>query len=260
MPMRRFGFLVFFVLWVGTLGSRVFAVGFKVYGYMTRKQGEIEFIYFNNYFAKSDLSQSFFGKTVDKEGHFSHSLEIEYGFTDRWTVAVYLDFEQPKGEGVKYTRTRGVFFRYRFFERGDRFFDTAVYFEYYLPKKCYKDEEELEVRLILEKEMGKFKIALNPMFEKATSGSEVGEGLKFNYASGLYYHFSQSIRGGLEFYGKMGELGRLDFRRMSGQRHWLFPSFKFKFPGRIGLDVGAGFGLTEASDDLIVKAILSVVR
>lgn len=233
------------------------AAGFKVYGYKTRKQGEIELVYFNNFFAKSDLMQSFFGKTVEKKGHLSHSLEIEYGFTNRWTVSAYVDFEQPEGQGIRYTRMRSVFFRYRFFEKGDRFLDAAIYCEYYLPRKRYKNEEELEIKLILEKETGPFTIDLNPSVEKATSGPEIGEGLKFNYASGVYHNLSPKVRAGLEFYGKIGELGAPE--EMRRQRHWIFPALKVKLPKRIGWDIGAGFGLTEASDDVVLKSITSIV-
>ena len=235
----------------------VSAAGFKVYGYKTRKQGELELVYFNNYYLQSNLPpQTFFGEVVDKEGHFSHSFEIEYGFTPRWTVSAYFDFEQPDGKSFKYTQMRGVFFRYRFFEKGDRFFDTAVYMEYYIPKKSYKNEEELEVKVILEKDFGKFRLVMNPAFEKALSGPEVQEGLKLNYAKALYLHASSKIRLGLEFFGKMGELNSL--KAFKDQRHWIFPSIKLKLPKHIGLDVGTGFGLTDSSDDLIIKGILSV--
>lgn len=230
---------------------------FKVYGYGTRQRGEVELVYFNDFYARSDLMKSYFGKAVDKEGLFSHSLEIEYGFTDRWTVSAYLDFEQPKDEEFEFTRFRGVFFRYRFFEKDERFINTAVYLEYYIPRKKYKNEEELEIRLILEKEFGRFKITLNPMFEKALSGPEVEEGLKFNYASGLYWNISKRVRAGLEFYGKTGELNQMG--ETQGDRHWIFPALKIKLPKRIGWDIGAGFGLTEYSDDLIIKNIISIV-
>jgi hypothetical protein len=233
------------------------AASFKVYGYSTRKRGEIELVYFNNYFAQSDLMQSHFGELVDREGHLSHSLEIEYGFTNRWTVAAYLDFEQPKGEGIEFTQFRSVFFRYRFFEKGDRFINTAIYLEYYIPRIKYKNEEELEIKLILEKEIDRFKIVLNPTVEKAMSGPEVGEGLKFNYESGLYWNISPDVRAGVEFFGKMGELG--EFGETRGDRHWVFPAFKIELPKHIEWDFGAGFGLTDDSDDLVVKNIVSIV-
>lgn len=238
------------------LGVNLYGAGFKIYGYETLEQGEIEIVYFNNYFAKTDLMQTYFDKVIDKEGHLSHSLELEYGFTDRWTVAAYLDFEQPKGEEIEYTQLRGVFLRYKFFERGDYFMDPALYIEYYLPRKEYKNEEEIEIKLILEKQWGKSSLVLNPIVEKAVSGPEVEEGLKFNYAAGFYYQVHEKVRAGLEFFGKMDEISELD--SISDKRHWLFPALKIKLPYHIGWEIGGGFGLTDNSDDFIVKNILSI--
>ncbi len=246
----------FFFIIIMIFGVNLHGAGFKIYGYKTLAQGEIEIVYFNNYFVKSDLMQTYFGKIVDKEGHISHSLELEYGFTDRWTVAAYIDFEQPKGENFKYTRFRGVFFRYRFFERNSRFMDPALYIEYYLPRKNFKNEEEIEIKLILEKQLGRTTILLNPMVEKAVSGSEVEEGLKFNYAVGFYYQVHTKIRAGIEFFGKMGEISELD--SISDKSHWVFPALKIKLPYHIGWEIGGGFGLTDKSDDFIIKNILSI--
>ncbi len=50
--------------------------------------------------------------------------------------------------------------------KGKYFFDTAIYVEYYIPKKEYKDYEELEIRLIFEKDFGNFRLDINPMIEK----------------------------------------------------------------------------------------------
>jgi hypothetical protein len=253
--MKKQFFLI--ILSAAFLVSELSAAGFKLYGYKTRKQGEVELVYFNNYYAKSDLTQSFFGNNLDKDGHMSHYLEIEYGLSNRWTVSAYFDFEQPRDENLRYTRMRSVFFRYRFLEKGDRFFDTALYIEYYLPKKSYKNEEELEVKLILEKPLGQINFLFNPSVEKALSGPEVEEGLKFNYATGFYWKVSPKIRLGMELFGKIGELS--DPNPGDEQRHWIFPAMKIKLFNLIGWDLGAGIGLTDASDDLIVKNIFSIV-
>jgi len=235
--------------------NNLMGAGFKIYGYKTLEKGEFEIVYFNNYFAKSDLLQGYFGKIVDREGLMFHSLELEYGLTDRWTIAAYLDFEQPNGEDFKYTRFRGVFFRYRFFRKNRCFMDPALYIEYYLPRKEYKNEQEIEIKLIVEKQIGKTSIKLNPSVEKVVKGPEVDEGLKFNYAAGLYYQFTEKIRGGLEFFGKMGEISEIE---SSDKRHWFFPALKIKLPYHIGWEIGGGFGLTDKSDDFVVKNILSI--
>lgn len=236
--------------------SHLWSAGFKIYGYKTLDKGEVELVYLNNYIAQSDLFQGFFDELKSREGHFSHSFEIEYGVTDHLTMAAYLDFEQPKGDGLEYTRFRYVFIRYRFSEPGHFFFDPALYLEYYIPKKSYKNEEELEIKLILEKRIKKFSFLLNPSIEKAVSGEDVVEGLKFQYAVGTYYTVTPKFRIGLEMFSKIGELS--EPYPSEEQSHWIFYSMKLKLSGHIGWELGAGFGLTDASDDLIIKNFFSI--
>ena len=61
----------------------------------------------------------------------------------------------------------------------------------------------------------------------------------------------------LEFYGKTGELNEME--ETHGDRHWIFPALKVELPKNIEWEVGAGYGLTEYSDDLIIKNIFSIV-
>ncbi|MBS3818925.1 hypothetical protein KGY73_05420 [bacterium] len=245
---------ILLILLVGMIFSYSEAQFYKVYGYETPERGETELVYWTSYIAQSDLSYSFFGKALDREGLWSHSLELEYGLTDRLTLAAYLDFESPSGENLHYVQTRAVFFRYMFAQKGEFFFDPAVYAEYYFPRKGYEDHEELEIRLILEKDLGNFRVDINPIFEKVTSGAEVEEGLEFNYAVGLYYRKFHSIQPGIEFHGMMGEM--VDFKSTERQQHVLFPTVDMRF-GEFHWHLGAGKGLTAKTDQWIFKSIIS---
>jgi hypothetical protein len=229
---------------------------FKVYGYKTPGQGEVELVYWWDYFVKSDHPYDYFGEVLEKEGLQRHTAEIEYGVTDRWTVAAYADFEKPQDGDFEYVQARAVVSRYRFFERGERFFDTAIYVEYYLPYKKYREGEKVETRLILEKSLGPATLILNPIFDKKISSQDaVEEGMEFEYAVGLYLPVG-GIKPGLEFYGEMGELS--DLKPKDEQEHFVFPTVKVKLPHHIGLEVGYGFGLTDASDDQVVKVIIAL--
>lgn len=238
---------------------------FKVYPYNTLSEGEVEVVYWWDYFVRSDKDYDYFRETLDKEGLQRHTFEIEYGITDRWTVAAYADFEKPKGGDFEYVQARAVVARYRFFEQGERFLDGAIYIEYYLPYKKYRDSEKIETRVILEKDLGPVAIILNPIFDKKISGktvclgdvceSDVGEGMEFEYAAGLYYRATPWLTPGLEFYGEMGELS--DLNPVDEQEHFIFPVAKFKLPHGVSLDAGYGFGLTDDSDDQVVKVILA---
>lgn len=227
---------------------------FKVYPYTTPSEGEVELAYWWDVIVQSDNRYDYFGKVLDKQGLQQHSLEIEYGMTDNWTVAAYADFEKPKEGDFKYVQARAVAARYRFFEQGERFLDGAIEIEYYLPYKKYSDGEKIETRVILEKDLGQVSILLNPIFEKHVSGPDVDEGMEFEYATGLYYRATPRLTPGVEFYGKMGEFSNL--KPKNQQEHYVFPSLRIKYGHRVALGVGYGFGLTQASDDQILKAIL----
>jgi len=230
------------------------AVDFKVYPYATPSQGEVETALWWTYTVRSNNTIDYFGNVLDEQGLNQYSLEIEYGMTDHWTIAGYADFQNPKDGDLKYVQARAVVARYRFFEQGERFLDGAIYVEYYLPYSKFSDSESLETRVILEKDIEYISIILNPIFDKGLSGSSTDEGLEFEYAAGLYYRATPRFTPGLEFYGSMGELSNLD--PVKQQTHYIFPRLGIKFSRRASLDIGYGFGLTQASDDQILKAIL----
>lgn len=231
------------------------ALDFKVYPYSTPSEDEVELAYWWTYTVKSDNSYAYFGKTLGKQGLQQHSLEIEYGMTDHWTIAGYADFEKPKDGEFKYVRARAVMSRYRFFEQGERFIDGAIEVEYYLPYKKYSDAEKIETRVILEKDIEQVSIMLNPIFEKDVSGSELAAGdagMELEYAAGLYYRATPLLTPGLEFYGVMGELSNM--KPKDQQEHYIFPRLGLKLGHQWKFDLGYGFGLTKASDDQVIKA------
>lgn len=256
--MRRFG--VVFGLWLVTAAvaaaaaSPAHARGFKVYGYRTPAQGEAEVVYLFDHVLQSGATYDLFGTPVDKEGLSRHTIEAEYGVTDRWTIAGYLDFEDHPDGDLRYAQLRALVARYRLFEPGDRFFDSAMYLEYYIPHASYRRAEKLEARIILEKAVAPLIIRLNPILEKNLSTTGVEEGVELEYAAGIYTQATPWLRAGIEGYGTLGAIS--DFQPWDLQEHYLIPVVKTRIGGRASLDVGVGVGLTRASDDLLAKTIL----
>ena len=230
---------------------------FKVYGYKTPEKGEMELVYWTDYVVDSDLTMNYFGKAgVSRDGLWGHTLEVEYGVTDRFTVAAYADFEQPSGEDLKFVQSRFVAARYRFGERGERFFDTALYLEYYFTDRDYQGEtkEKVELRVILEREVNGKTLTLNPKFEKVTRGPDVDEGVEFEYGASLYGPWSDRLKWGVEVYGSLGEIK--DVKPWNQQKHYLVPALKYKLSKHVGWNLGTAFGLTDASDNLVLKSLL----
>ena len=247
------------------LSHFAFTQFYKVYEYQPAEAGEFELVIWNSFIPSSNISYNFFGDELDRQGLLAHSLELEYGLSNRFGIAVYFDFEDPKGKGLKFVRAKALMAHYALFDKGSRPVDISIYLEYIIHNKDYKDYEELEFRLILEKDIGPFRIDFNPIFEKKTSGQKVGEGLEFNYAFGTYYmpdgegillNKNLTVRPGIELYGKMGEIS--DFKPQNQQRHVLFPTVDLLIGNRLHWHLGIGLGLTNASDKITFKSILSI--
>jgi hypothetical protein len=230
---------------------------YKVYGYQTLDANEKELVLWNTFIPSSDMSYSFFGDTVGREGMFAHSIELEYGISNRFTVALYADFEQPRGEQMRWIRTKAVALYYQLFEKNQLPVDISLYAEYKLPRKGYKSSEEIEFKVILEKDLGFHRLILNPTFEKKISGEDVEEGVEFVLNGAYTYTGSLVIQPRLEYYSSMGEL--YDMPSYADQKNYIFPSFDLYF-GRYGQfrwHAGVGIGLTDPADNLIIKSILS---
>jgi hypothetical protein len=261
---RWISFVTMLMAAVFFFGSEPAAAEFyKVYGYTTPERGKVELAYWTTHILSSSERHSFFGRSKEREGLLAHSFEAELGVTDHFTLAAYLDAEDPRGAGLHYTQAKAVFCRYRFFEKGTLPLDSAIYLEYIIPDHDYRESEELEARIIGEKDFRNLRIRINPIFEKKVSG-ETREGIEFNYGVGIYWRnllspeAKISLVPGVELHGKMGEIRHLKSSR--DQEHYLFPTLDLYFTKikKFHWHLGMGPGLTEASDHFLVKSIFSV--
>jgi hypothetical protein len=256
-PKRKtIGFIVSGVLLLSLSGT-LHAQFYQVYGYTTPDANEKELVYWTTYIPSSDQSYAYFGDTVSRQGMFAHSLELEYGITNNLTVAIYFDFEDPKGQDFKWVRTKAVMLYYQLFEKNLLPVDLALYAEYKLPRKRYKTSEEIEFKLIMEKDIKFHRFILNPTFEKKISGEDVSEGVEFILNGAYTFLKNPTFQPRIEYYSKMGEL--YDMPSYSEQKNYIFPSFDLFFGkyGQFRWHAGVGFGLTNPADNVILKSILS---
>jgi hypothetical protein len=230
---------------------------YKVYEYQTLDANEKELVYWTTFIPSSDLQYPFFGDTVSRQGLFAHSFEIEYGISNRFTVALYADFEQPKGKDFRWVRAKAVMLYYSLFEKNKMPLDMALYLEYKLPKKDYQTSEEIELKLILEKDIKFHRIILNPTFEKKISGEDVTEGLEFVLNGAYTYTGSLVFQPRLEYYSKIGEY--FNIPNYAVQKNYIFPAFDLYLGkyGQFRWHAGIGFGLTDPADNMVIKSILS---
>lgn len=229
---------------------------FKVYQYQTAEAGEKEIVYWFGA-VNSDNSYNFFGEDVSRNGLMGHSIEVEYGLSNKWTAGFYLDFEQPKGEQINLIKTKMLMFHGRFWEKGERAIDIGLYVEYIIPNKNYKESEEIEIKWILEKDFGFHRFVMNPTFEKKISGADVTEGTEFAINGGWYYNKSLTFQPGIEFYSKWGVIN--DMVAGKNSKSYIFPTIDVVLgkKGNFIWHTGVGIGLTDPADNFVFKTILS---
>ena len=233
---------------------------YRVYDYDTPAKGWFEPNFWITYVPSSRGDYGAFYKTWDREHLTAYTTELEYGVTDHFSLSAYVDFINAQGEngaagtGLRFTQGR-IEARYRFSKPKAHFFDTAAYLEYHLPAKSYADSQEMETRVILERNFKNLRLDLNPSLSFYTTGSERGNAPTANFNTGIYYERNAKVQPGAEYYAGYGELGNIPSLRY--QQHLVFGTTDFNLHRGLTLQFGIGYGLTHHSDRVTVKSILS---
>src|SRR2546422_794437 len=199
----------------------------KVYSPYALDKGEAEVAYWFDAFLDTPLTTS---GPFPRKHLLRHTGELAYGLTDRWSLAAYLDLEEPtQGGSEQFTFVQYRFETiYRVFDQHDVWPAIALYVEYTLPRRQYEHRDEVEWKLLLERRIEDFMIRLNPVWEREFNDASR---VRFGYEHGLYWSAKPSVRLGVEAFGTLGPLG--SFPTANNQQHSVGPAIKFKF-GSVG--------------------------
>ena len=235
---------------------------FEVYPYATEQRGVAE-LEVDNAVVANGHSQGANGTasgTFPSQGIWYNQYELTYGLTDRIEAAAYLNMAQPSGHGYWYAGSK-YRLRGRLFDEGTLPVDLGWYIELEWHKTPQFDDDplELELRPMIEKDIGRFSIVLDPQFEKPIfTGPNKNKGFKFGYVNGIYYRWMRYLSPGVESYGAVGYIDDND--PLSAQQHYIFPLIWGELPHGIEYNIGPGFGLTRGSDHVIMKFNLELER
>jgi hypothetical protein len=227
---------------------------FEVYPYATVPRGMLE-IESDNAVIANGHSQGGNGTaagTFRSQGMWYSSEELTYGLTDRIETAAYLSLSQPSGHGVWWAGDK-LRLRGRLFDEEVLPVNLGWYTELEWHKTPRFDHADLELELkpIIEKDVGRLSFILNPLFEKVLVGGGHNQGFEFGYRNGAYYRWLRYLSPGVEFYGGLGLID--DNNPLRQQQHYIFPVVWGQLPHGIEYNVGPGFGLTAGSDHVIMK-------
>lgn len=116
------------------------------------------------------------------------------------------------------------------------------------------DTWTLEIRPILDKQLGPWYLSFNPVFERSLQGASVSRGFEFSPNVKASYDVTSLVTAGLEYYGGIGPVTAFD--PVKQQQHLLFPALDLNLGPRWEFNFGVGFGLTPSTDRLLLKLIL----
>ncbi len=124
----------------------------------------------------------------------------------------------------------------------------------YQRAKYSPDTWSLELRPIIDKQLGKWYMSFNPTLDRSFHGPGVASGMVFspNFKAG--YDVTKKVNVGFEYYGSLGPVTGFDPIREQQQQ--LIPSVDLNLSENWEFNAGLGVGVTGSTDHLILKFIV----
>lgn len=177
------------------------------------------------------------------------TLEVEHGITEHWDAALMATFAQLSHPDPTRAEPFGLDRvmlqnRYRFADRSEWPADVQVQLE--LGKDFGPSIYDLGLRAVIARDLDKLSVAAN-VVAVVTAGNDTDSTLALPWSAGASYELHPRVNVGLEAFG------RLDERVLA-----LGPGLAVEPSPRLWLAVTAAAGLTELTDELIVRALLGL--
>jgi hypothetical protein len=198
-------------------------------------------------------------KTVDAgvlaTNHALHeTLEVTHGFDEWFETGFYLFTSARAGQGYDIIGSH-VRPRFSIPERYHLPVGISISQEIGYQRREYSAATwSYELRPIVDQKIGRWYWSVNPALERALKGDGTKEGFEFGPNVMVTYDFTRKISGGLEYYGGFGPLSDLQPFRDGEQQ--LFPAINIDVGPDWEFNAGAGFGLTDSTDRLLMKVII----
>jgi hypothetical protein len=111
-----------------------------------------------------------------------------------------------------------------------------------------------EMRPIVDKKIDKWYLCFNPTLDRSLHGPEAKRGFEFSPNAKFSYDVTRKLALGMEYYGSYGPVTGFDPLR--DQQQQFLPAVDLDFGKNWEFNFGVGVGVTQATDHLLVKAIL----
>jgi hypothetical protein len=194
-------------------------------------------------------------KGVVPSNHALHeTLEITTGITPIFETGFYLFTSYVPGYGYQVV---GSHIRPRIMAPSEWKLPVglslSVEIGYQRPEYA-TDTWSLELRPIIDKQWQKLYISFNPTLGIALKSEYDNSVPSFDPNLKIGYAFFKNSSFGLEYYGNCGSINHFD--KLPQQNHALFLAYDLLNNVHWELNIGAGFGLTQATDGFVFKVLV----
>jgi hypothetical protein len=223
----------------------------QVYDAQIAEPGHFELTLHNNYAPDGLKQPNFPGATISNRS-WNGTLETAYGVTDWWELGLYMPV---------YTFTQGT----AQFDGGKirtlfvvpdaqhQTFFYGVNFELSFNNKHWEDHSpSLEIRPILGLHLGKWDLISNPIIDSGLNGTG---NATFAPSERIAYNITEAYAVAIEHYADYGSIrSTVPFNRSYQE---LFAVADYRLNEANSFEFGAGFGLTNSSDRMLLKLIVN---
>jgi hypothetical protein len=224
----------------------------QVYPSETMPKGVTMFELHSNYTLKGLLATP----GITASNHALHeTLEITHGFNDWSELGFYWFTAKPQGSTLQWVGTH-LRPRFRVPESWGWPFGFSISQEigYSRPKFSDGDTWTYELRPIIDKEVGRWYLSVNPVLGKSLRGDHAAEAFDFTPNVNLGFDLTTRVNIAAEYYGSTGTIR--ETLPIAEQQHMLFGAVNLDFGPAWEFNLAYGNALTGAGDKSIVKMIL----
>jgi hypothetical protein len=189
------------------------------------------------------------------DNHAEHeTVEITQGFTSWFETGFYIFTSFRSDQGYQWVGDH-IRPRVRIPEAWHWPVNVSLSTEFGYQRAAFSpDTWTWEIRPIVDKQMDRWYIGLNPALERSFHGYSVHSGVEFAPNLKVSYDVTKRVTLGFEYYGEAGSITGFD--AVSAQVHALMPALDLNLGPNWELNFATGVGLTAATDHLLVKMIL----
>lgn len=224
----------------------------QVYGSETVAPGHTMVELHSNYTVSGSRTEV--DGVLPTQGALHETVEITQGWTPWFETGFYIFTSVPHGGSWNWVGDH-IRPRVRVPESWNWPVGVSLSLEAGYQRHAFSEDTwTLEIRPIIDKQLGHWYLSFNPTLDRSFHGPGVSQGVSFspNFKAG--YDITRRVNAGLEYYGSLGPVSGFDPFRDEQQQ--IVPAVDLNLGPNWEFNFGVGVGVTHSTDHLIVKMIL----